>query len=76
MYGTICDLLVTNEMLYSYFGNFFRIKDTKENDDHSSKTTKDPNGEAEPWIQVTEEDVAQAKQATGNENENEPEVAC
>ena len=38
--------------------------------------TKDPNGEPEPWIQVTEEDVAQAKHATGNENHNEPEVAC
>lgn len=52
------------------------IKDTKENDDHPSKMTKDPNGEPEPWIQVTEEDVAQAKHATGNENHNEPEVAC
>lgn len=40
-------------------------------DDNSPSHSRDTNGETEPWIKVTDEDVAQAKEATEyNDNSN------
>ena len=47
---------------------FFSNSGGKE-DRNSSKKVREPN-EAEPWIKVTDEDVAQAKEATGNKSDS------
>ena len=51
-------------------GHAYRDEEANQ-DDNSPSHSRDTNGETEPWIKVTDEDVAQAKEATEyNDNSN------